>query len=40
MDDVPIPLRPAIDSPHPSDLEVLSGIERRVKQLKAVARVQ
>ncbi len=39
MDDVPIPLRPAFDSPHPSDFEVLSGIERRVKQLKAVARV-
>jgi len=38
MDDVPIPLRPAFDSPHPSDLEILSGIERRVKQLKAAAR--
>jgi len=39
MDDVPIPLRPAIESPHPSDFDVLSGIEQRVKQLKAVARV-
>lgn len=31
MDDVPIPLRPAFASPHPSDLEVLTEIERRVK---------
>lgn len=36
MDDVPIPLRPAFASPHPSDLEVLSGIERRVRELKAL----
>jgi formylmethanofuran dehydrogenase subunit B len=35
MDDVPIPLRPAFDSPHPSDFDVLSGIERRVRQWKA-----
>jgi formylmethanofuran dehydrogenase subunit B len=35
MDDVPIPLRPAFPSPHPSDLEVLKGIERRVRELKA-----
>ena len=35
MDDVPIPLRPAFDSPHPSDLSILQGIERRVKELKA-----
>lgn len=34
MDDIPIPLRPAFDSPHPSDLEVLQGIERRLHQLK------
>jgi formylmethanofuran dehydrogenase subunit B len=34
MDDVPIPLRPAFDSPHPSDFEVLSKLERRVKELK------
>ena len=37
MDDVPIPLRPAFDSPHPSDLVILQGIERRVKELKATA---
>ena len=37
MDDVPIPLRPAFDSPHPSDFEILTGIEKRVKELKAVA---
>jgi len=34
MDDVPIPLRPAFESPHPSDFDILSGIERRVRQLK------
>ena len=39
MDDVPIPLRPSLESPHPSDFEILSGIERRVKQLRAVARI-
>ncbi len=32
MDDVPIPLRPAFDSPHPSDYEILRGIERRVQK--------
>lgn len=31
MDDVPIPLRPAFESPHPSDFEILKGIEKRVK---------
>jgi len=35
MDDVPLPLRPAFDSPHPSDYDVLKGIERRVRELKA-----
>ncbi len=35
MDDVPIPLRPATESPHPSDYEVLSQIERRVQSLAA-----
>ena len=35
MDDVPIPLRPAFESPHPSDFEVLSEIEKRVRELKA-----
>ena len=33
MDDVPIPLRPAFESPHPSDLMVLKGIEKRVREL-------
>ena len=32
MDDVPIPLRPAFDSPHPSDLTVLEGIERAIRR--------
>ena len=36
MDDVPIPLRPAFESPHPSDLEVLTNIERRVKAIRGV----
>ena len=31
MDDVPIPLRPAFDSPHPSDFDILRGIEQRVR---------
>ncbi len=30
MDDVPIPLRPAFESPYPSDYEVLKAIEGRV----------
>jgi formylmethanofuran dehydrogenase subunit B len=34
MDDVPIPLRPAFDSPQPSDLEILSGIECEVQRLR------
>jgi formylmethanofuran dehydrogenase subunit B len=33
MDDVPIPLRPAFESNHPSDLSILQGIEARVRQL-------
>jgi formylmethanofuran dehydrogenase subunit B len=36
MDDVPIPLRPAFPSPHPSDYDVLNGIEARVKSLIGV----
>ncbi len=36
MDDVPIPLRPAFPSPHPSDLEVLGQIEARVKKIVGV----
>ncbi|MGE0607166.1 MAG: formylmethanofuran dehydrogenase subunit B [Pirellulales bacterium] len=39
MDDVPIPLRPAFDSPHPSDFEVLKKLERRVRELKSVVHV-
>ncbi len=35
MDDVPIPLRPAFESPHPSDFEVLTQIETRVKRILA-----
>ena len=36
MDDVPIPLRPAFESPFPSDLEVLRGIEKEVRKLKGI----
>jgi formylmethanofuran dehydrogenase subunit B len=32
MDDVPIPLRPAFESPHPSDYEILSGIEQSIQR--------
>lgn len=32
MDDVPIPLRPAFDSPYKSDFEVLKAIEKRIRQ--------
>lgn len=35
MDDIPIPLRPAFESPFPSDLEILQGMERRVRELQA-----
>jgi formylmethanofuran dehydrogenase subunit B len=35
MDDVPISLRPAFDSPYPSDLEVLKRLEARVKEILA-----
>jgi formylmethanofuran dehydrogenase subunit B len=34
MDDVPIPLRPAFDSPYPSDEEVLKRIEKRIRELQ------
>jgi formylmethanofuran dehydrogenase subunit B len=34
MDDVPIYLRPAFPSSHPSDFDVLSAIQRRVAELK------
>ena len=35
MDDVPIPLRPAFDSPLPTDEHVLRRIECHVRELKA-----
>ncbi|MFQ5765986.1 MAG: hypothetical protein ACE5GT_13780, partial [Rhodospirillales bacterium] len=35
MDDVPITLRPAIESPYPSDEEVLRAIKVRVRALLA-----
>ena len=35
MDDVPIPLRPAFASPHPSDEEVLTKIEKRIREMQA-----
>jgi formylmethanofuran dehydrogenase subunit B len=35
MDDVPIPLRPAFESPYPSDYEVLSRIEKIIRQKQA-----
>jgi len=34
MDDVPIPLRPAFDSPHPSDFEILKKISRRIREIQ------
>ncbi len=33
MDDVPIPLRPAFESPYPSDEEILTAIRNRVQEL-------
>jgi formylmethanofuran dehydrogenase subunit B len=35
MDDVPITLRPAFDSPYPGDEEILSAIKKRVGELLA-----
>lgn len=34
MDDVPIPLRPAFDSPFASDLTILQGIESRIQKMR------
>lgn len=34
MDDVPIPLRPAFDSPYPPDEVVLKAIEKRVREIQ------
>lgn len=36
MDDVPIPLRPAFESPHPSDQTILEGIQKRVREIKGL----
>ncbi|MBI1914376.1 MAG: formylmethanofuran dehydrogenase subunit B [Planctomycetes bacterium] len=38
MDDVPIPLRPAFDSPYPSDETVLKAIEKRVREIQGEQR--
>ncbi|MEE8321383.1 MAG: formylmethanofuran dehydrogenase subunit B [Gammaproteobacteria bacterium] len=38
MDDVPIPLRPAFDSPFPSDEEILTAIRNRVFELTLARR--
>lgn len=35
MDDVPIPLRPAFESPYPSDETILKAIEKRIRELLA-----
>lgn len=32
MDDVPIPLRPAFESPYRSDLEILTAIKRKIRE--------
>jgi hypothetical protein len=34
MDEIPLPLRPAIKSPLPSDEDILRRIERRVLELQ------
>ena len=33
MDDVPITMRPAFDSPYPDDEEILTAIKKRVQEL-------
>ncbi len=35
MDDIPIPLRPALAATNPSDVEILTAIKQRVRELKA-----
>ncbi len=37
MDDVPIPLRPAFESPYKSDYEILKGIESRIRKHQLAA---
>ena len=34
MDDIPIPLRPAFESPFPSDLDILKPLVKRIRELK------
>src|SRR5437588_9318544 len=36
MDDVPIPLRPAFESPYPSDEDVLKRLEKRIREKSAL----
>jgi len=38
MDDVPIPLRPAFESPYRSDYEILKAIERRIRERQLTGR--
>ncbi len=38
MDDVPLPLRPAFESPYKSDYEILKALEKRVREKLAVKR--
>jgi formylmethanofuran dehydrogenase subunit B len=40
MDDVPIPLRTAFESPHPSDYDLLVAIENEVKERKNIQQVE
>jgi hypothetical protein len=37
MDDVPIRLRPALASRYPSEVDVLSRLENRIRQLQSVS---
>jgi formylmethanofuran dehydrogenase subunit B len=37
MDDVPIPLRPAFESPYKSDYEILKAIEKRIRERQLAA---
>jgi hypothetical protein len=39
MNDIPIPLRPAFDSPFKSGLEVLKAIETRIRQPQLAAHI-
>jgi formylmethanofuran dehydrogenase subunit B len=40
MDDVPIPLRPAFESPYPGDEEVLRAVEKRIRAIQAERRAR